>query len=124
MYLSLVSCEIILLILIIEIRPKLPPCNITDYQCMNIILLRGGCGPVHKPFTYHAGAPRSFPGGDNTTPQKAKQTPNKGCAIVHQKWRLQVDIHEPQSLVPRLLVRLTISHTNDSNGRLTSSLVH
>ena len=45
----------------------------------------GGCGPVHKPFVYHAGARRSFPGGDNATPQTAKQTANKGCTTVHQK---------------------------------------
>ena len=56
----------------------------------------GGCGPVHKPFAYHAGARRSFPGGDNATPQMAKQTTNKGCTIVHLKWRLQVDIPEAQ----------------------------
>ena len=58
--------------------------------------LSGGCGPVHKPFAYHAGARRSFPGGDNATPQTAKQTANKGCTIVHLKWRLQVDIPEAQ----------------------------
>ena len=57
---------------------------------------RGGCGPVHKPFAYHAGARRSFPGGDNATPQTAKQTANRGCTIVHLKWRLQVDIPEAQ----------------------------
>ena len=74
----------------------------------------GGCGPVHKPFAYHAGAPRSFLGGDNAMPQTVKQAANKGCTTVHQKWCLQVDIHEPQSLVPRRLVRLTISHTNGS----------
>ena len=35
---------------------------------------RQGCGPVHKPFAYHAEALRSFPGGDNATPQTAEQT--------------------------------------------------
>ena len=56
----------------------------------------GGCGPVHKPFAYHAGDRRSFPGGDNATPQTTKQTANKGCTIVHLKWCLQVDIPEAQ----------------------------
>ena len=64
--------------------------------------------PVHKPFVYHARAPRSFPDGDNAAPQTAEQTANN----MHQKRHLQVDIHEPQSLVPRRLVHLTISHTN------------
>ena len=41
-----------------------------------------GCGPVHKPFTYHAGASRSFPGGDNAVPQTAVQTADKGCTDV------------------------------------------
>ena len=58
--------------------------------------LYGGCGPVHKPFAYHAGARHSFPGGDNAKPQMAKQTDNKGCTIVHLKWRLQWDIPEAQ----------------------------
>ena len=56
----------------------------------------GGCGPVHKPFAYHAGARRSFPGGDNATPQTAKQRADKGCTIVYLKWRLQIDIPEAQ----------------------------
>ena len=78
-----------------------------------------GCGPVHKPFAYHAGARHSFPGGDNAMPQTEKQTANKGCTIVHLKWRLQVDIPEAhKSLVPRRLVRLTISHTNGSTWKI------
>ena len=64
-------------------------------------IMCGGCGPVHEPFTYHAGAPHSFPGGDNAALQTAEQTANEGCTIVHQKWSLQVDIHEPLNLVPR-----------------------
>ena len=57
----------------------------------------GGCGSVHKPFACHAGARCSFPGGDNATPQTAKQTANRGCTIVHLKWRLRVDIPEAQT---------------------------
>ena len=37
---------------------------------------------MHKPFAYQAGAPRSFPGGDNASQQTAEQT------SVHQKWRI------------------------------------
>ena len=55
-----------------------------------------GCGPVHKPFAYQAGARRLFPGGDNATPLTAKQAANKGCTIVHLNWRLQVNIPEAQ----------------------------
>ena len=53
--------------------------------CIQIHLESIPCGIVHKPFAYHAGARRSFPGGDNATPQTAKQTANKGCTIVHLK---------------------------------------
>ena len=35
---------------------------------------------MHKPFAYHAGARRSFPGGDNATPQTAKQIANNRFA--------------------------------------------
>ena len=45
-------------------------------------MIHWGCGPVHKPFTYHVGAPRSFPGGDNAAPQTAVQTADKGCTDV------------------------------------------
>ena len=76
--------------------------------------LSGGCGPVHKPFAYHAGARRSFPGGDNAKPQTAKQTADKGCTIVHIKWRLQVDIPEAQKPRAKTIGSLTISHTNGS----------
>ena len=69
---------------------------------------------MHKPFTYHARAMRSFPGGDNAGPQMVGKTADKGCTIVHQTWRLQVDINEPQSLMTRRLVHLTISHSNGS----------
>ena len=48
----------------------------------------------HSPVTQEAR--RSFPGGDNATPQTAKQTADKGCTIVHLKWCLQVDIPEAQ----------------------------
>ena len=51
---------------------------------------------INHAFAYHAGARRSFPGGDNATPQTAKQTANGGCTIVHLKWCLQVDIPEAQ----------------------------
>ena len=51
---------------------------------------------MHKLFAYHAGARRSFPGGDKAAPQMAKQTAHKGCIIVHQKRRLQVDNREAQ----------------------------
>ena len=37
---------------------------------------------MHKPFAYHAGAPRSFTDEDNTVPQMAQQTTNKGCTNV------------------------------------------
>ena len=40
------------------------------------------CGPVYKLLAYHAGAPHSFPGGDNTARQTAKQTANKCCTNV------------------------------------------
>ena len=88
-----------------------------------VCYLVGGCGPVHKPFVYHAGAQRSFPGGDNAMPQTAKQTANKGCTIVHLKWRLQVDIPEAQKLrakttgSPHYLPHHMVAH-----GKLTSSL--
>ena len=65
-------------------------------RAKNSIMCGGGCGPVHKPFACHSGARRSFPGGDNATPQTAKQTADKGCTIVHLKWCLQVDIPEAQ----------------------------
>ena len=69
---------------------------------------------MHKPFAYHTGARRLFPGGDNATPQTAQQTANKGCTIVHLMWRLQVDIPEAQ----KPGVRLTISHTNGSTWKI------
>ena len=60
----------------------------------------GGCGPVHKPFAYHAGTVRLFPGGDNAAPQTAEQTANKGCTDVciksgTAKWTfMNHNIHE------------------------------
>ena len=59
----------------------------------------GGCGPVHKPLAYHAGAQHSFPCGDNAVAQMAEQTSNKGCTNVciksgTSKWTF----HEPQKL--------------------------
>ena len=98
----------------------------TDCQkvksCQGIVVC-GGCGPVHKPFASHAGAQRSFPGGDNATPQTAKQTANKSCTTVHLKWRLQVDIseaHKPRAKTigsPHNLPHQMVAH-----GKLNSSL--
>ena len=40
------------------------------------MVLYGGCGPVHKPLTNHAGAQRSFPFGDNAASGTAEQMGN------------------------------------------------
>ena len=71
---------------------------------------------MHKPFAYHAGARRSFPGGDNAKPQTAKQLADKGCTIVHIKWCLQVDIPEAQK--PR--AKTIGSHQYCKNPRVTA----
>ena len=57
----------------------------------------GGCGPVHKPLAYHAGAQHSYLYGDNAVSQMAEQMANKGCINLYiksgtSKWT----IHEPQ----------------------------
>ena len=76
-----------------------------------------------KPFAYHAGARRSFPGGDNATPQKAKQTTNRGRTIVHLKWRLQVDIPEAQKPHAKTIGSPhNLPHPMVAHGKLTSSL--
>ena len=88
-----------------------------DYNMRMAYEFSEGHGPVHKPFAYHARAPRSFPGGDNAAPQTAVQTADKGCTDVciksgASKWKFMN--HKGLSLVPRRLVRLTISHNNGS----------
>ena len=77
---------------------------------------------MHKPFAYHAGAPRSFPGGDNAAPQTAAQTDDKGCTdvcitsggykwtIMNHKASCQDDWFASQSPTPMV-----------AHGKLTSS---
>ena len=47
----------------------------------NIEPCNGGCGPVHKPFAYHAGAPRSFPDGDNADYKQLYKQPIKAALM-------------------------------------------
>ena len=44
--------------------------SLNVYQIVSFLSLTmcGGCGPVHKPFAYQAGALRLFSGGDNAAP--------------------------------------------------------
>ena len=87
-----------------------------------VYVMCGGCGPVHKPFAYHAKGLRSFPGEDNATPQTAEQTANKGCTnvciksvtskwtFVNHKASCQDDWFTSQSPTPMV-----------AHGKLTSS---
>ena len=97
-------------------------CFTQKYMCVLRAGTWGGCGPVHKPFTYHAGALHSFSGGDNPMTQWLNKQPIKAAqqciksgackwTYMNHKASCQDDCFASQSSTPMV-----------AHGRLSSSL--